>query len=46
MAPCYVIDFTVGWSFGEPQVVPCFLHAEAVAAGSEHVSFRFVAGRF
>jgi hypothetical protein len=18
MAPCYVIDFTVGWSFGEP----------------------------
>jgi hypothetical protein len=20
MAPCYVIDSTVGWSFGEPQV--------------------------
>jgi len=19
VAPCYVIDFTVGWSFGEPQ---------------------------
>ncbi len=28
MAPCYVIDFTVGWSFGEPHGMKYALAAE------------------
>jgi len=31
MAPCYVIDFTVGWSFGEPQARSLFSEPDRLA---------------
>ena len=46
MAPSYVIDFTVGWRFGEPQrFVSQVLEINGYDPDTDHYDFRLICER-